>query len=234
MHPDLHALAAADTEERQIKASDRAIEVATERLAAARKAVAAAEASERAAAAALGATREAERVLQREIEGYRASRQAAIRALEAGAGNPEASERQRQKSEALIDEAETRALENLEAQDPLRAALGAAEKALGSARATLALAESEVPGELERQAAARARYLAARDQALTPLDRETRQRYLTLVGRKGTAVAYARNGSCSACQMTVYQQHVTDLLRGIIEPCKGCGRWLIPPEPATR
>lgn len=228
MHADLVQLAAADAEERQMKAADRAIANASERLAAARKAVEATTTTEKTAGAALAALRETERAVHKEIEGYRSSRQAAIRALEAGAGNAEANERQRVKSEALLDEAETRALENLELQDPARASHAKAVAALATAKATLAVAESEVPVEIGRQSEIHARHLAARDAALAPLDREHRERYLTLVQRRGTAVSYVRAGSCSACQMTVYQQHVTDILQGRIEPCKGCGRWLVP------
>ncbi len=228
MHPDLLQLSAADAEERALKACDRAIVVANERLEGAKKALTLAEVAETTTAAALAALRDAERQLQREIEGYRANRLAAVRMLESGVGNADAAERQRQRSEALIDEAETRQIENLEAQDPARAAYQRAAMALDAARKLLAVSAAEVPEEVARQTAAHALHLVGRDAALVPLDPQTRQRYLLLVQRKGTAVAAIRKECCASCQITVYQQHLTDIRRGLIEPCKGCGRWLVP------
>ncbi len=231
MHPDLMALAATDAEDRRIKAIDRALANAGARLADARAAVERATADDTAARAALAALVAAERQLQREVEEYRGNRAAAIRMLEGGHGNADAAERQRARSEAMMDDAETRSLVNLEAQDPARTAVKRAEDALAAAKAARLVAEAEVPALVATLDAERILRVAARDRALVPLDRETRSRYLAQLERKGSAVAYVKADACSACNIAVFQQHLSDLLRGVIVPCRGCLRWLIPAQP---
>jgi predicted nucleic acid-binding Zn-ribbon protein len=229
LHADLEHLSAADTEERKIKAADRAITGAEERLASGRAAVVKAEEELVAARGALEALVAVERTLGREIEDYRHNEAAAIRILESGAGG-DAAERQLSKSRELLDHAETKMLENLEAQDPTKAGLTHAKDRLEAAKKATTALEGTVPAEIARARAERATALAARDAALEPLDRETKSRYLLLVERKGTAVARIRGDSCSACNIAVFQSHTSDLLRGLIVPCRGCGRWLVPED----
>ena len=227
MHPDLDRLKEADAADRSLAASDRALRDARSRLQQATTAATHADAQRASASTALTALIQRERALQVELDGHRASQRAALRVLETGVGNPDAAERQRVGTLALIDETETRLLEVMEALDAARAHDTAA--AAGASQAHQAQAQADAAlGVAQAQAAAdRPGWIAARDAALGAVDRELSARYLLLVQRKGTAVATIHQLACSACHVAVIQQDVTDLQRGLMAACRGCGRWLV-------
>lgn len=230
MHPELEHLARADGIDREIRATDAALRDADQALAEARDQV---DLKEKALAALTderAAQRAEERRLEREMHRYRDRRASALRVLEGGGGDPEAAARQLAQVDEILDRHETELLQLLEAADDVVERIARAESALAVAREDLARIEAEHPERTAELRARRDELVRARDQELAEVDPALKARYEVLVARKGTAVARIERGACSACRQTVQQQHLTDLNRGLMEPCRGCGRWLVPPE----
>lgn len=179
------------------------------------------------ARAALEANRTEERTANRRIEELRSSREAALRVLNTGVGNAEAAQRQLERCDALIDEAETGALELLEQQDTLAAAAAAAERAEATATAALRDDERTAPeqsGALEREHDA---LTAQRAEAAAALNSELRPRYEGFRERGRYAVSKVSGGSCVACSMAVQAQMLADLRNDKLVTCHGCHRWLL-------
>jgi len=86
----------------------------------------------------------------------------------------------------------------------------------------------ESPKILTQREAEERSLLPKREALHQELPADLRQRYDMLrAGKKKVAVARLVDGSCQGCQMTVPVQQVADLKRGLIEPCRGCGRFLL-------
>jgi len=230
MHPDLVHLDAANQLDRQLlelKKQKRKLDAA---LAAAEKAniEAIAEHTRLRDEAAANAQRQHE--LQRSIEKYEARRQSAVRVLENGTGDPDAAERQVQGCSEQLDALETDLLECMENADSLATAVVSAARHEVEAAATLSeLTEAHEPAI----AALRSKFdsiLPLRDAQLDELDRGTREKYILVRDRKGYAVAPIIAGGCKGCSMMLPNQQLADLRRGLLIPCRGCGRWLVPGE----
>lgn len=228
MHPDLARVG-------RLSEFDAELERLGKELINARSAVADTERVEREAMAArdrvqadlLSATAE-ERALHRQLDDYRAKQQSATRILETGAGSPDAAQRQLVQCSAILDDLETKLLEMFERQDGLRASLAAAETELAKAGSERSRVANETPGVLARLEAEERAALPKRTAVANELSPEVRQRYDMLrAGKKKVAVARLVDGSCTGCQMTVPAQHISDLRRGLMEPCRGCGRFLL-------
>ncbi|MEZ4316479.1 MAG: hypothetical protein R3F61_03200 [Myxococcota bacterium] len=230
MHPDLVRLIAAnryDGELLDLKKQKRKLDEALE---AARTGAEAASATLAELTAEQEANRTRQRELQRSIETYEARRKSANRVLESGGGDPEAAERQIQGCTEQLDLLETDLLETMERADTLVEALATAKASVATTSDTLAGLEAAHGPAVD---ALRARFDATvplRDAELDALDVQTRGKYIVLRDRKGFAVASIEKGACHACRMVIQQQHLADLKRGLILPCRGCGRWLAPDE----
>lgn len=230
MHPDLEHLARADGIDREIRATDAALREADRSLDEAREQLILKEKALAALTDERAAQRAEEHRLEREMHRYRDRRASALRVLEGGGGDPEAAARQLAQVDEILDRHETELLQLLEAADALNERLARAEAALAVARDELARLEAEHPERTAELRARRDELVRAREQELAAVDPALKARYEMLVARKGTAVARVERGACSACRQVVQQQHLTDLARGLVEPCRGCGRWLVPPE----
>ena len=226
MNDELQRLVALDTIDRAIEKhrADRAQREA--QVSGARKATEEAQAATVAARAALDANRTEERAEQRHLDELRGSRAAAMKVLTTGIGNPEAAQRQLDRCDGLIDLAETRMLEILERQDAFVANLAKATAALDRAQGAQAEISDAAPRAIAELDAAIAALEAKRPALLDGLPRELRSRYDSFRVRGRHAVAHVRGNACEECSMEVQPQHLADLKRGRLEPCRGCHRWL--------
>ncbi|MEQ1502698.1 MAG: hypothetical protein ABMB14_10735 [Myxococcota bacterium] len=229
MNDDQVTLERLDALDRDVARLDTEAAGLRTRLSDAETGLTAAETARATAAQALEASKTEERVHQRRVEELRGSRGAALRVLETGIGNADAAQRQLEKCDALIDEAETAVLTQLEAQDALNATLDHADRVLATARTTLTLAKAEVPPKLDQNASARITRLAGRSTLLEALPNDLRQRYEGFRSRGRWAVAKIKADVCEACAMTVQPQMAADLRKGRLVACHGCHRWLSDP-----
>lgn len=228
MHPDLLRLA-------ELTDADLELDRVTKELEDARRAPADAEAAELeamrardAAQAALAEARSREGALIRKLDMYRSQKAGAVRVLETGAGNPAAAERQIEQCDAIVDESETELLYVMEELDTLRAALDDAERSLAQAGVARGDADREAPGRIAALEAEQAAVQARRDALFAGLPHDLQQRYPLVRKRRRTAVARVqKDNSCSGCRMQVGLQQVADIKRGLLEACRGCGRWLM-------
>ncbi|MCB9678821.1 MAG: hypothetical protein H6737_27205 [Alphaproteobacteria bacterium] len=230
MHPDLERLEAADHFDRELLALKKQKQDLESGLEAARTAAKAAKADLERLEGEDAANKARQRELQRDIERYEARLKSAERVLEGGGGDPEAAERQIAGCTEQLDLLETEALECMEKADALTDALANARRAVEETDATLArLAGAHEPAVAKLRAAFEST-VPKRDAELAAVDAGTRSKYLALRDRKGSAVAKLELGACRSCRMVVQQQHLADLKRGLVVPCRGCGRWLIPED----
>lgn len=228
MHPDLQRLARADAIDRERRRVTRARDALQQGHVEARDAVVAAEAGLEDAEQALQQAREEERALNRKLHQYRQRRDSAVRILESGAGDPDSAQRQLDQCDQILDQTETELLELMERQDTLQAARDRAVGTLDAAKQALARLDAETPPRVAELQADLERMASERDAELAALDALTRDRYLELLRRKGNAVAPIDGGACQSCRMVVQAQHLADIKRGLIVPCRGCHRWLVP------
>ena len=228
MHPDLLRLA-------ELSEADLELDRVGKDLTDARGAPAEAEAAENeamrardAAQAALDEARAREGALIRKLDAYRSRKAGALRVLETGAGDPSAAERQIEQCDAIVDESETELLYVMEELDTLRAALEDAEKALAQAGVARAEVDRESPGRVAALESEHASLQARRDALFAGLPHDLQQRYPLVRKRRRTAVAHVqKDNSCAGCRMQVGLQQVADIKRGLLENCRGCGRWLM-------
>jgi predicted nucleic acid-binding Zn-ribbon protein len=194
-------------------------------------AVAARTAEEQAARAAFDALRTEERAVERRIEELRDKRRSAVRVLETGAGDPAAAQRQVERCDALIDEAETQVLGLMDTVEAAKRASADATTRRAQAEQVLATASAEMPPRIESLSSQAATVGAAADADVAALPAELRNRYRGLREKGRWPVARAKGGKCDACSMTAQPQMVADLKRGRLIECQGCRRWLLlPPE----
>lgn len=229
MHPDLERLAQLSELDLELERVAKEVAVARGWLGDAAAAVAEATRERDVLRAAIADNAAEDRAAQRKLDDYRAKKAGALRMLETGMGSPEAAERQMTQCDAIIDETETALLLLMERNDALRRDLEFAEQAL--AKATLARdeAERQAPGRIGVAEREHDRLAKRRDAVRSELPADLRGRYDTLrSGKKKNTVARIADGTCSACQMVVGVQQIADIKRGLIAPCRGCGRWLVP------
>jgi uncharacterized protein len=131
-------------------------------------------------------------------------------------------------AEQEISDLETRLLERMEEADGLAVELKTTEEALSAARAEIDRARQaldaereQVAREVERSAGERAHVAAVVSQeALAIFDRIAR-------GRKGVAMAEARDGLCTVCHVRLRPQVFNDARRNdAILQCESCSRIL--------
>lgn len=230
MHEDLERIVAIDRLDRSSDQIRRTRNAARQRLNDARTALEAAKTALTEAEATLEANRVEERALSRRLSDARQAQQRALRVLETGVGDPEAAQRQHDRSGALIDELETGMLEVLETQDTLIEARDLATRTRDAQITAVAEAESALPPAESEAEAALAADAAARAPLYDGLPTELQQRYDDQRAKRRWAVARIREKACNACNTVVQQQHVADLKRGLIRPCMGCGRFIVPSD----
>ncbi len=228
MHEDLARLERLDTLDRDIASRKTEIAKLAQHLADAEAGATAAASAHEAAAAAVTENDKAQKANNRRTREYEQRRDSAIRILEMGSGDPDAAQRQQESCEALIDDAETEMLELMEQADLMKAALSAAETAKRDAEATLEAAREEVPVKTAALEAEIADLEAKRPPVLAELPADIRSRYEAWRARNKWAVARIERNACKACRIEIRSQHLTDLRKGRMEPCRGCHRWLVP------
>ncbi|MCB9665606.1 MAG: hypothetical protein H6732_15965 [Alphaproteobacteria bacterium] len=180
-----------------------------------------------AAEARLAELRADERKHTDEIRRLEALRDQARSALAQGFGSAEAAERQIARCDALLDEHETAALEDMEARDEVGAERTAAQAALAEAEARRAADGPGLDAQHTRLADEQARLEVDRGSRVRALPREVQGTYTGLhTQRGGTALAVLEGDACTACRHVVPYQLRNDLKQGRLVTCDGCGRWL--------
>lgn len=183
----------------------------------------------------LSSTRSEEGRLQKEIEKLQRRHRSANRVLEGEttSGDPAAAERQVQQCADLIDERETLVLEILENRDMLEQEKAILLKEFTSLEESLEATQQSVPVEISRLIDTRSGIFSQRENAFARLPPEIQQRYISVSRRRGIPIARIVGDCCSACYYKVASQHRSDIVRGLIAPCKSCGRWLLVEDEAS-
>ena len=228
MHEDLERLDLVDRADREIARRNKALADAELALTDADRQLAAADAALFALDGEASALAAHEKQLRRDVDEQRQYRDRANKMLATGAGDPAAAERQLRSATDRIDALETQQLEAMEADDALtrrRAETVGLRQQRAADRERLA---GERDAVAARVAAETSGQRAERDRIFAQLPRDLQTRYEDFLAKKRWAVAHIVDGACAGCQRVVNQQHVTDLQRGILKPCMGCGRWLVP------
>lgn len=222
------ALGAADAE---LDALDKEIAALQARIPAARGERDAAEGAVVQAKTHLEALRETERATAREVERYTRRRATAVRALETGMGNADAAQKQVEQCDAIIDDLETRQLEEMEGIEGARDALASTEATLAEAERHLTAEETTVPPILATRQNTRAGKQAARDAIWSEVPKDLQSRYTLVRKKKKTAVTFLVDGYCKSCRMKPPLETTSEIGRGFLKTCPGCGRYLVaPPE----
>ncbi|MFK7931338.1 MAG: hypothetical protein AB8H79_24360 [Myxococcota bacterium] len=177
--------------------------------------------------AAYKAAKEVERATAREVEQYEKRRSQAQRALDSGMGNAEAADRQVQQCTSIIDELETRQLDEMETSEALDQAVKAAELALEAAEASRAEHAKLSPPIIEDLLARRAVAQAERDAIFPLLHAEVANRYTVLRRTKTFSVSAIPYNTCIPCRRTVAMAEAADVRRGLLRACRACGRYLV-------
>ena len=230
MHDDLATL-------HTVHAQDQTLDHLHQQMQKAHKSLLAAEAEVKAASQHLDdrqnaakMSRHEELALHDKVRTYEHQRGMGIRALEQGAGNPDAAERQIEQCDRILDDAETTILQLMEDQERMTEEIGAAEFALAEVTKILESREQEVPTQIEAHRSAYRDQKTTRDDVFGQLDPELQNRYEKLRKRKGSAVSLIKEKACHRCGRVVQPQHLGDILGGKLVPCHGCSRWLFPTD----
>jgi predicted nucleic acid-binding Zn-ribbon protein len=186
-------------------------------------------AAEDAARAVTAGHRTEERAAERRIEELRDKKASATRVLETGAGDAAAAQRQVERCDALIDDAETQLLGLLDVIEAARKQLAAATAERARADHVLETARAEMPPRIADLRAREATAAAEVATRLSALPAELRARYSGLRDKGRWPVARVKGGKCDACSMTAQPQTMVDLKRGRLLECHGCRRWLLLP-----
>lgn len=228
MHPDLLHLAELNRVDLEL---DRvSVELEAARRASGEAATAQGEATRArdAARTALDEARTREGALIRKLDAYKSRKAGALRVLETGVGDPDAAEKQIEQCDTILDDTETELLYLMEELDRLRLGLDASERALTASGVSRADVDRESPARIAALEAEQAALQGRRDGLFAELPHDLKQRYPPVRKRRRTAVArVAADGSCSGCRMQVQLQQIADIKRGLVETCRGCGRWLL-------
>jgi len=173
------------------------------------------------------AAKEVERTTAREVERYEKRRSQAERALESGMGDAAAADRQVQQCSSIIDELETRQLDEMEASEACDQAVKAAEAALEAAELSRAEHAKLSPPIIDDLLARRAVAQAERDALFPLLHPEVANRYTVLRRTKTVAVSLMRDSTCIPCRRTVAMAEAAEVRRGRLKACRACGRYLV-------
>lgn len=131
-------------------------------------------------------------------------------------------------AEAEIGEQETRMLERMEESDNLALELAAAEAALKSEQGEIVRERQALDAERGEAARALEATVAERDRVAALISREAMAIFTRVAhGRKGLAVAEARDGLCTVCHVRLRPQVFNEVRRnaGIVQ-CDSCTRIL--------
>ena len=139
-------------------------------------------------------------------------------------------------AEALVRSYDDRLLELMEAADQEAADLKAAEAAMKAEQAAVARDQKALDEERAAQEAAIARLTAERAEVASKISKDVMEIYVRVAhGRKGQAVAQARDGVCVVCHVRMRPQVFNQVRRndGIYQ-CESCTRILyyVPPPAA--
>ncbi|MFT6147291.1 MAG: putative nucleic acid-binding Zn-ribbon protein [Myxococcota bacterium] len=173
---------------------------------------------------------ETERANQRKLKEYETFVMRANRALETGAGDADAAERQRVSCIAIIDGLETEQLELMDVRETLEAALLAREAELVAAEETVVTANAACAPEVKVQTA---RLMTAKGEAIylrSKLHKVELVRYDALMDRNRRPVSILKKDTCKACNRVQVPRAMQELKRGRLVQCAGCGRWLHAPD----
>ena len=141
-------------------------------------------------------------------------------------------------AEQEISDQETRLLERMEEADALALELKTAEAALKSEQIEIARERGALDGEREQIGADLQRISHERDRVTTVISREVLALYERVAqGRKGLALAEARDGLCTVCHVRLRPQVFNEARRNdTIIQCDSCTRilYFVPaPTPIT-
>ena len=208
---------------------DKRIAAAEARIPASESALAAARSHRETCAAALKASKEAERVLSRDVRQYEQRAAGATRALEGGFGDADAAQRQLDQVREILDDLETRQLEQMEATEAASEALAASETGVTDALAALQAAQDQVPGIVAGLRSERAAEQLKRDAVWEPIPTEVKNRYALVRRKRKVGVALLVDGYCSPCRRKLPLSEASDIRRGFLRSCPSCGRYLVLP-----
>jgi predicted nucleic acid-binding Zn-ribbon protein len=138
-------------------------------------------------------------------------------------------------AEEEISTQETRMLERMEESDALTRELKAAEAALTSERAAVSAQKSALDGERADAERELQTVLGERTGVVAQLSREALALFERIAhGRRGIAVAEARDGLCTLCHVRMRPQVYNDVRRNdMLVQCESCTRILYTVPPAT-
>ena len=232
MHDDLIQLLA-------LNDADDALDTAKARLSAAKSAVKKATQQRDAALttrdeaqAELDAAKAEERALNRKVEQYEARRATATRALEMGAGDPDAAERQISQVSQILDDSETLILELMEKQEGLTEVRDAKQKELDAQESALKAAIEAAPAAIAETTAQEASASAERDHVRAQVRKDMVVHYERVRQRKRKPVVRLNGRTCPSCQLMIGAARVSELKRGVIDilVCPGCHRIVVLPD----
>jgi predicted nucleic acid-binding Zn-ribbon protein len=140
-------------------------------------------------------------------------------------------------AEGLVRSQEDRLLELMEVSEQESADLKAAEAAMKSEQAAIAAQQKSLDAEKTQQEADLERLTAERGSLAAQISRETLVVFERVAhGRKGLAVAEAKDGLCSVCHVRLRPQVFNEVRRNAaIIQCDSCTRilYFVPPATST-
>ncbi|MFT7520584.1 MAG: putative nucleic acid-binding Zn-ribbon protein [Kiritimatiellia bacterium] len=167
-----------------------------------------------------------EKQAARETQLYEKRQAAAVRALETGLGDPDAAERQVDQCQNIIADLETKQLELMEDADSTQELIEAAERQVASNHDVLTKLEQNKPRLMLAEDVVIREETDKRVLLYAQLPRERQDRYDILRKKRGTAVSRVVDGYCRACRVKVPVMEFSDVRRGLLKSCGGCGRVL--------
>ena len=215
---DLTQIGAADD---AIRAEQRAVARARQRLADADAAVAAIEAHLAAILTEQQELRAREAELENRLARYGKQLDAALKSLETGLGDPEVSERQRVACVGLIDEVETGILECIEEQEQAQERHRATSKELDQTSESTEATRQDVEREIAERSTRVHGLRAERQPLVDGLYKDIRERYDILLQRKGSAVAALDGDQNRRRRGRTVEKRDRRHSRGPICPCNG-------------
>jgi predicted nucleic acid-binding Zn-ribbon protein len=134
----------------------------------------------------------------------------------------------------LIQELEEQILQKITAIEELKGELAAMEADLAALEQNLAVQKDEIQARIASEEAAVAASAKARGERLKSIPPGITKRYEKLrEGRRGIAIAEARNGGCMGCNMQLPPQMYNNLYKGEeLITCPHCQRILVLKKPA--
>jgi hypothetical protein len=175
--------------------------------------------------------RERRAQLEAEVGETRSKAEHADRALMAATNEKEytAAIREADAARKHISQLETQTLEQMETIEAAEKRMAELEPEVSKLRAERDQKVAEFDGQIERERAELESCRRERERLLAELPKAMASNYNRIVSRirGGVAVAEARNGSCTACFMSLRPQVMSDIRRGDeIITCDNCNRIL--------